>query len=275
MKLPQLHHPCLLTLFGLALLLSYQLYFTRPTSPLPYIFYAATPPSHSSTCASDYDPCGGAFPTPVRNLQCCSPDFYCYTQGPYFTQCRPLDELNPVNETTADLPSSRIVQPRCATDYAHCASLCCNLNYTCIPTTTSSHHCLPAGEKWYWISVHTPKSRFPFRLAPIFAPDQLNRPAVPLLIRDKSDYRYETWHQKLVLSIVLPLNNDAPHALREHLSSFNASTAGTLLFRPGVAYLTVSNISQQSHVIPLIKHVAKLRWVANIQYTVLCCRPSQ
>lgn len=68
------------------------------TAPLfPSLLRSITPPSSAAprrtACAADYQSCGGAVLTPAGNLPCCNSSFYCYTQGPYFSQCRPTKEL--------------------------------------------------------------------------------------------------------------------------------------------------------------------------------------
>lgn len=64
---------------------------------------AATP----TTCAADYASCGGGVPSPLSNMPCCSENFFCYTQGPYFSQCRPRKERMRTPAVTFTAPFSR------------------------------------------------------------------------------------------------------------------------------------------------------------------------
>lgn len=56
-------------------------------------------------CARDYEACG-AIPAPVTKSRCCNPDFYCFRQAPYFSQCRPRAsaKVNVLRSTLGTLP---------------------------------------------------------------------------------------------------------------------------------------------------------------------------
>ncbi|CAN8069435.1 unnamed protein product [Agarophyton chilense] len=78
----------------------------------------------AAACAADYASCGGGVPSPVGNLRCCSPNFFCYTQGPYFSQCRPRDESHLIFSTPYarwytlhQHPSRSFLTPRQAARY--------------------------------------------------------------------------------------------------------------------------------------------------------------
>ncbi len=62
-------------------------------------------------CARDYEACG-AIPAPVTgSRRCCNPDFYCFRQAPYFSQCRPraTSKLNVLRSALGNLPDTPAV----------------------------------------------------------------------------------------------------------------------------------------------------------------------
>lgn len=60
-------------------------------------------------CARDYEACG-AIPAPITKSRCCNPNFYCFRQAPYFSQCRPraaskVKVLRSTLGTLSDVPA--------------------------------------------------------------------------------------------------------------------------------------------------------------------------
>lgn len=142
---------------------------SHPSYPIPFFNYRPTPPprlrappsssimltlpfllllsilslsSAADVCATSYDSCGAGV-IGVPQLPCCDPDFYCFTSGHYFSQCRPKSELTS--------SSSDVRLQFCASDYAVCGSgaepneklSCCDPNYTCVPVPPFFWQCMP------------------------------------------------------------------------------------------------------------------------------------
>lgn len=68
-----------------------------------------------ANCARDYEACG-AVPAPVGSARCCSKDFFCYRQAPYFSQCR---------------PRCARIGSKCNEAHVCCAGASCAANGTC------------------------------------------------------------------------------------------------------------------------------------------------
>lgn len=90
------------------------------------------------TCALDYHACGSLRAPPLTSaLPCCNNDSYCYIRPPYFSQCRPRNELD----------SRQVVMKIsvCAASFSNCSGdiPCCRQTQSCTHVTDQVALCLP------------------------------------------------------------------------------------------------------------------------------------
>lgn len=103
----------------------------------PDVFLSFPRPDIQLQCAPNYHSCGSLL-APTSTLPCCNPNSYCYRRPPYFSQCRPRNEL---------LQSSKRLAVRvCAEAWTQCSSIlsCCSPAHQCIAVAPSHLLCLPS-----------------------------------------------------------------------------------------------------------------------------------
>lgn len=120
-----------------------------PVLLLPLLL--ALPATAAAACTPDYEACGTGVLSPVRNPPCCSPTFYCYTRGPYFSQCRPVREQQQQQKQQHASRRRRVRAPLCAAPFGVCAAgtapssaiPCCDPAFVCTPAPPLYSQCLP------------------------------------------------------------------------------------------------------------------------------------
>lgn len=107
-------------------------------------------------CAPDYHSCG-SLPAPTSSLPCCNPQSYCYRRPPYFSQCRPRDELANSRMTQLDHPHA---VRQCATVWVRCSNVvaCCNSSHQCITIAPSYTVCVSSSSlQFLHALLYTPR----------------------------------------------------------------------------------------------------------------------